>query len=422
MEHAILYASLATLFGFIMAWGVGANDVANAMGTSVGSKAITVAQAVIIASIFEALGALLAGGEVTSTISSGIINSSLLSGNAPVLIQGMLASLLASGSWLLLASYFGWPVSTTHSIIGAIIGFGVLVLGINAVYWIQVGYIALSWVATPILAGIIAFALFRSVQLLIFNAKEPIASARLFIPVYVFIATMVVSLVTIIRGLDHVGFNLSVKRSIGLSLLISVIIALVSAMLIGRLNINRKSSRRNYLDVAILEKIFGVLMAVTGCAMAFAHGSNDVANAIGPLAAVIGIIQQGGVVSAEVTIPLWILLLGAVGIVLGLAIHGHRVMATVGTEITQLTPSRGFAAQLATASTVILASGLGLPVSTTQTLVGAVLGIGFARGMGALNLTVVRNIFLSWLITLPIGALLAIGYYYILHGLFTYAL
>lgn len=422
MEHAFLYAGLATLFGFVMAWGVGANDVANAMGTSVGSKAITVAQAVIIASIFEALGALLAGGEVTSTISSGIINSSLLSGNAPLLIQGMLASLLASGSWLLLASYFGWPVSTTHSIIGAIIGFGVLVLGINAVYWIQVGYIALSWVVTPILAGILAFALFRSVQLLIFNAKEPIANARRFIPAYVFIATMVVSLVTIIKGLDHVGLDLSVKRSIGLSLLISIVTAVISALLIGRLNINRKRSGRSYLDFAILEKIFGVLMAVTACAMAFAHGSNDVANAIGPLAAVIGIVQQGGVVNAEVTIPLWILLLGAVGIVLGLAIHGQRVMATVGTEITQLTPSRGFAAQLATASTVILASGLGLPVSTTQTLVGAVLGIGFARGMGALNLTVVRNIFLSWLITLPVGALLAIGYYYILHGFFTYAL
>lgn len=414
MDHATLYMVLAVFFGFIMAWGVGANDVANAMGTAVGSRALTLFQAVIIATIFESLGALLAGGEVTTTIRSGIIDASVLSNSPDILVQGMLASLLAAGSWLVVASIFGWPVSTTHSIVGAILGFGLVVLGVNAIYWHNVFNIASSWVVTPIIAGVLSFALFRSVQVLIFETESPIHNARIYVPIYVFIVTMMVSMITILKGLAHVGLALSGISAVLISLALGVVASMVSIFMIKQLHINAARDG-GVINFTVLEKIFGVLMAITACSMAFAHGSNDVANAIGPLAAVVSIVKHGGDIGQNSTVPVWILALGAVGIVSGLIIYGHRVIATIGSEITQLTPSRGFAAQLATASTVVFASGLGLPVSTTQTLVGAILGIGFARGMGALNVSVIRNIFLSWIVTLPAGAVLAIIYYYLIH-------
>lgn len=412
MDHGQLYIILAILFGFFMAWGVGANDVANAMGTSVGSKALTITQAIIIAAIFEAAGALLAGGQVTNTIRSKIIDTALLTHDPQTLIDGMLASLLAAGTWLVIATRFAWPVSTTHSIVGAIIGFGVIELGIKAVYWGQVFNIFLSWIVTPVIAGVIAYFLFRSVQILIFNNAEPVKSARRYVPVYIFLVSMVLILVTLLNGLSHVGLNLSYLQATWISIVISSVVALVGGHIAHR--VHTKRSVKGRIDIASLEKVFAVLMMFTACALAFAHGSNDVANAIGPLAAVVGIVKAGGAVMAQSPIPYWIMVLGAAGIVLGLAMYGYKVIATIGTNITQLTPSRGFAAQFATASTVVIASGLGLPISTTQTLVGAVLGVGFARGIGALNLSVVRNIFMSWIITLPAGAVLAIIYFHLL--------
>ncbi len=414
MDHGQLFIILAVIFGFFMAWGVGANDVANAMGTSVGSRALTITQAIIIAAIFEALGSLLAGGQVTNTIRSKIIDPSALSATPEILILGMLASLLAAGTWLIIATRYGWPVSTTHSIVGAVLGFGLLVLGPQDIYWSQTINIALSWIVTPIIAGVFAFLLFRSVQLLIFNAKDPIRNARLVVPFYIFLVALVITLVTLLSGLKHVGLELTTDDSIILATAISLVIAIGGAVLLHRTHTHRHKHTGGAPDFASLEKIFGVLMMFTACAMAFAHGSNDVANAIGPLAAVVGIVKHGGDILGQSPIPLWILGLGASGIVLGLATYGYKVIATIGTNITQLTPSRGFAAQLATASTVVVASGFGLPISTTQTLVGAVLGVGVARGMGALNLAVVRNIFLSWIITLPAGAIFAIIYYHLL--------
>lgn len=413
MDHGQLYIILAIIFGFFMAWGVGANDVANAMGTSVGSKALTITQAIIIAAIFEAAGAMLAGGQVTNTIRSKIIDTALFVNDPDTLIYGMLASLLAAGTWLIIATRFAWPVSTTHSIVGAIIGFGVIVLGAKAVYWHQVINISLSWIVTPVIAGVIAYLLFRSVQALIFNSSTPIKNAKRYIPFYIFLVSIVIVLVTMLKGLKHVGLHLSVNQSISISILLSVISAFIGTLLLRRIKTDN-SSEKGPTNYAALEKVFGVLMMFTACAMAFAHGSNDVANAIGPLAAVIAIVKSGGYVLAASPIPIWIMILGAVGIVSGLAMYGYKVIATIGTNITQLTPSRGFAAQMATASTVLLASGLGLPISTTQTLVGAVLGVGFARGIGALNLSVVRNIFMSWIITLPAGAVFAIIYYHLL--------
>lgn len=414
MIHGDIFILLAVVFGFVMAWGVGANDVANAMGTSVGSKALTIVQAIIIAAVFETLGALLAGGQVTQTIRSQIIDTQAFVGNGQLLIFGMLASLLAAGTWLIVASSFGWPVSTTHSIVGAVIGFGLVSLGAGAIHWGEIVNIALSWVVTPVIALVFAFLLFRSVQLLIFESTDPVTNAKRYVPWYIFLVFMVLSLVTLLNGLQHVGLHLSVFQSILVALLISF-----AFMFLGKLLLRRVASKeRGRIDFNRLEKVFGILMLFTACAMAFAHGSNDVANAIGPLAAVVGIVQKGGEVLGESGVPFWIMALGAGGMVLGLAMYGHKVMATIGSDITQLTPSRGFAAQLATATTVVVASGMGLPISTTQTLVGAVLGVGFARGIGALNLSVIRNIFMSWIITLPAGAILAIVYYQLIKSLF----
>jgi len=411
MIHAQLFIWLAVIFAFFMAWGIGANDVANAMGTSVGSKAITIKQAIIIAAIFELLGSLLAGGQVTQTIRSKIIDVHLLAYSPEIFIYGMLASLLAAGSWLIVATKFGWPVSTTHSIVGAVIGFG-LILGAHVIYWGSIAGIALSWVVTPIIAGVLAYFLFRSVQWLIFNSDKPIQQAKRYVPFYIFMAVFVISSVTLMSGLQHIGLHLTYMASLGIAFVLSILLALIGRWILGRLHFEKLGGV--HTDLHALEKIFSVLMVFTACAMAFAHGSNDVANAIGPLAAIVGIVHSGGHIMAKSIIPFWVLLIGAVGIVLGLALYGYKVIATVGTAITELTPSRGFAAQLACASTVVLASGLGLPISTSQTLVGAVLGVGFARGIGALNLTVVRNIFFSWIITLPAGAIFAIIYYYII--------
>lgn len=416
MAHAELFIILAAAFGFFMAWGVGANDVANAMGTSVGSKALTIKQAILVAAIFETLGALLAGGQVTQTIRGDIIDATYFVSTPQLLVYGMLAALLASGTWLIIASYYGWPVSTTHTIVGAVIGFGLDVLGTKAIYWHQITDIVLSWIVTPIIALVIAYLLFRSVQYLIFESKTPIRNAKRYVPWYIFIVAMVLSLVTFLNGLQHVGLELSVWESVGISIAISFVVMLIGMFLLRRIPIDGDKERVDYNK---LEKIFAILMIFTACAMAFAHGSNDVANAIGPLAAVVGIVQSGGEVLAKAPIPFWIMVLGAAGIVLGLAMYGYKVIATVGSNITQLTPSRGFAAQLATASTVVVASGLGLPISTTQTLVGAVLGVGFARGIGALNLSVIRNIFMSWIITLPAGAIFAIIYYHIIKAIFS---
>tara|TARA_R110001583_G_scaffold69129_6_gene196216 strand:- start:2881 stop:4146 length:1266 start_codon:yes stop_codon:yes gene_type:complete len=407
----------AAIVGFLMAWGIGANDVANAMGTSVGSKALTIKQAIIIAMIFEFSGAYLAGGEVTSTIRKGIIDAAYYVDQPELLVFGMTAALLAAGTWLIIASYYGWPVSTTHSIVGAIVGFSAVGVGMDSVTWSAVGGIIGSWVITPLISGIIAYFIFMSSQKLIFNTNDPINNAKRFVPFYMFLAGFVMSLVTIIKGLKHVGLHFSTSEAFILAGIAGVLVAGIGKVFINRVKIDPKADKK--MHFANVEKIFAVLMIVTACAMAFAHGSNDVANAIGPLAAVVSIVGSGGEIGAKSALAWWILPLGGIGIVLGLAVFGKRVMATIGTGITHLTPSRGFAAELAAASTVVIASGTGLPISTTQTLVGGVLGVGMARGIAALNLGVVRNIVISWVVTLPIGAGLSIVFFYILKSVFS---
>lgn len=414
MDHNLIILFTACLFGFIMSWGIGANDVANVMGTSVGSKAISIKQAIIIAAIFEFAGAFLAGGQVTDTIRSKIIDTSTLI-DPNILIFGMMASLLAAGLWLGVASHYGLPVSTTHSIIGAILGFGLMTLGPEHIYWDTVFSIFLSWFITPFIAGVFANLIFLSIQRFILNNPNPLKQAKRLLPIYIFTVAMTVCLVTITKGLKHVGLNLQPQKVVLLSLGFSLIIMLVGIFLLRRI---QPSESNIEFDFESVEKAFASLMIFTACAMAFAHGSNDVANAIGPLSAIVDSIQSGGVVKQNISIQNWVLLLGSTGIVLGLITYGYRVIQTIGVKITDLTPTRGFSAEFATASTVVFASALGLPVSTTQTLVGAILGIGLARGFGALNLLVVRNIFLSWMITLPTGAGLAVLIFTVLRKIF----
>ncbi len=415
MEESVILLGLAIAFGLYMAWGIGANDVANAMATSVGSKALTVKHAIIIAAIFEFLGAFLAGGEVTSTIRKGIIDSSMIT-DANVLLFGMLASLLAAAVWLTVASKLGWPVSTTHSIVGAIVGFALVAVGMEAVQWDKLGMIASSWVVSPVLSGVLAFVLITSVQKLIFERKDAEKQARKYVPFYIFLTASIISLVTFTKGLKHVGLEVSGQEAFFYSMLIAALVSLVGAWYVRRQPKITGAALEDF-HFANVESTFKVLMVVTACAMAFAHGSNDVANAIGPVAAVVSIINSGEI-RQESAVSIYILLLGGVGIVVGLATYGKRVMATVGNKITELTPSRGFAATLAAATTVVVASGTGLPISTTHTLVGAVLGVGFARGISAINLGVIRSIFMSWVITLPAGAVLAVVFYYTLRAIF----
>jgi PiT family inorganic phosphate transporter len=415
MEFSLWYLGLAAAFGLFMAWGIGANDVANAMATSVGARALTLKQAIGVAAIFEFAGAFLAGGQVTATIRNSIIDSSDVAGNPEMLIWGMLASLLAAGTWLLIASSRGWPVSTTHSIIGAIVGFAVVGIGIGSVHWGQVGQIAISWVVSPLLSGVVAFLLFRSVQKLILDTDNPIRNARRYVPAYIFLVGFIMALVTLMKGLSHVGLEFSTAETYVIAIATGLL-----TMVIGIFGIRRIKAVVHEDDefrFTSVERIFGILMIFTACGMAFAHGSNDVANAVGPVAAVVSIVASGEVGQTS-PLATWVLLLGAIGIVIGLSTFGWRVIKTVGRKITELTPSRGFAAELATASTVVLASGTGIPISTTHTLVGAVLGVGMARGIGALNLQVVTNIFLSWVVTLPAGGSLAVVFFYIFKSIF----
>ncbi|MFB3063250.1 MAG: inorganic phosphate transporter [Gammaproteobacteria bacterium] len=411
MADMQIYIGLAAIFGLFMAWGIGANDVANAMATSVGSKALTIKQAIFVAAVFEFAGAVLAGGEVTSTIRKGIIDATSVSDSPEILIYGMLASLAAAGCWLFIASRMGWPVSTTHSIVGAIVGFAVVGIGVDAVHWGKIGEIVVSWIVTPMIAGFAAYLIYSSVQWLIIGRENPLERARRYVPVYIFLAGFTITLVTIFKGLKHAGLSLSTQQAYLVATVVGILIALIGKFFINRIEIDEKADREFHF--ATVEKVFGVLMIVTACGMAFAHGSNDVANAVGPVAAVISI-AKSGIVGQESPLPLAVLFLGGIGIVVGLATFGRHVIATVGSKIIHLTPSRGFAAELAAASTIVMASSTGMPISTTQTLVGAVLGVGMARGITAINLAVVNRIFISWVITIPAGAILAIIFFYIL--------
>jgi len=414
--YGTVFLVLAVLFGLYMTWGIGANDVANAMGTSVGSGAITVKQAILIAAVFEFAGAFLAGGSVTSTIRKGIIDPTPIAANPELLVYGMLAALLAAAIWLMIATSRGWPVSTTHSIVGAIVGFAIAGIGMDAVKWDKIGQIVASWIVSPLLGGVLALLLMLSIRKLILNAEHPFLSAKRWGPVYVFLVGWIVSLVTLFKGLKHLDLHLTTGQSFLAATVFGVVVAVIGKLMIDRVKVDAVADRTFHF--ASVERVFVPMMVFTACAMAFAHGSNDVANGIGPMAAVVSIIQSGGEVAQKASLPLWILLLGGLGIVVGLATMGYRVMQTIGSRITELTPTRGYCATLAAASTVVLASKTGLPVSTTHIAVGAVMGVGLARGVGALDLRVIGNIIISWVVTLPAGAALAALFFYVFKLIF----
>lgn len=415
MDYPILYLFLAIILCFLMTWGVGANDLANVMSTTMGSKAVTARQAMLIAVLFEFAGAFLGGTGVTETIRDGIINTSQLSNQPQVLIEGMLGVLLACTIWMNLASYLGVPVSITNALVGSMVGFGSVVLGHSAVHWNQVYHIAIGWVTSPLIAGITAYLLFFSIQQSIFIKNDPLEKAKLYIPIYLFLIGSILSYVTVFKGLTHFNIHLNFKETLLVTLLTSISITIIGMIFIRRIPEKPNMKRRErFLQV---ERYFAVLMAMTACAMVFAHGSNDVALAVGPLSIVHSLVTNTHQPLGASNYPSWIILFGCVGVVSGLLMYGRRVIETVGSAITALTPSRAFAATVAAATTVVVATSMGIPVSATQTLVGAVLGVGLARGIGALNLIVIRNIFTSWILTLPAASLLTIMSYRLLHAL-----
>ncbi len=414
MDHGTLYILLAALFGLMMTWGVGANDLANVMSTTMGSKALSVRNALIIAIIFEFAGAFLGGGNVINTLRHGIINTDVLNGNPDILIYGMLAVLLAGSVWMFLASMLGLPVSITNAIVGSIVGFGFIVLGPQAVHWNKIGLIAISWVASPAIAGVMAYIIFKSIQGLILGRHDPYRYTRRYVPIYSFLLGIILSVISVIKGLKHFGYHLSAHETLGITLLSGVIVSIIGMLIMRTKTLPDNASRRTQFEYS--EKVFGVLMGFTACAMIFAHGANDVSIAVGPMTLIVSLVQHTKDVLPESFA--WITFLGCAGVVIGLLTYGRKVIATVGTGITSLTPSRAFAATLAAATAVVFSTSYGIPVSTTQTLVGGILGVGLARGIGAINLNIVRNIFMSWIITLPAASILTIVFFYMLKSLF----
>ncbi len=405
---------VAILGGFYMAWNIGANDVANAFGTSVGSRALTFRQAVVVAAIFEFAGAVLVGAHVTGTIRSGLFDPTLLAGQEQTLMFGMLAALLAAGVWLQIATYFGYPVSTTHSIVGAILGFAIIVLPAQAINWGKVGKVVASWVVSPAVGALLGWIIFMILKKMIFNRPNPLEQSRMMAPYLLFFVFFVLALSFLYKGLKQLHLDFAPLHAIAISSAVGFVAALVGwALLKG----NGSPAGMDYSRrLEGVEALFRHLQIITACTVAFAHGANDVANAVGPLAAVVAVIQTGQILPS-VEVPIWVLALGGAGIVVGLATFGYRVIETVGQKITEMNPSRGFSAEFGGAITVLLASRLGLPVSTTHVIVGSVIGVGMARGMAALDLRVIREIFITWIVTVPAAGVLSIGIFYLLRAI-----
>lgn len=464
---------LVILSGFYLLWNIGANDVANAVGTSIGSGAITLKKAILITAILEFAGAFLVGSNVSETIQSGIINPSSFAKDPFIFILGMFGALLSTAIWLNIATYFKWPVSTTHAIVGALMGFGIVIAGVSDIHWEVVSSIVASWIISPGISAIIAFILFTYIQRNILYAYQPLRAAKKNAPYLVFIAIATFSLSTLVGGLKNLNFIIPLPYVITFSFSLALFSFFISKLFIRRIKeekyVGRVAENEHLLyslskalrhisrarltadekialelkemenraasickdlsektktealfstDYQMLEKIFAYLQIITACFVAFAHGANDVANAIGPVAAILHTLANPGMIAAKTNVPTWLLAFGGFGIVVGLATYGWRVIETIGKKITYLTPTRGFSAEFAAASTILVASKLGLPISTTHAIVGAVLGIGLAKGVASLNLRTIKEIFMSWIITIPSAAILSVGLFYLLKILF----
>ncbi|MGD9579989.1 MAG: inorganic phosphate transporter [Vampirovibrionia bacterium] len=391
---------LAIIVGFYMAWNIGANDVANAMGTCVGSGSISLKQAIIIAGIFEFLGAVLVGSHVTQTIKGSIISPEQFINNPDIFMWGMFSAMLASGILLQIATYYSLPVSTTHAIIGGVAGFGIVSVGIANINWDTLSGIALSWVISPVAGAITAFTMFLVIKRKILFAENPMEQMKSLAPYLVMLIAFVLVHSLVYKGLKNLHLDLNFTQASIIAGIIGIISAIICNIWINKKKLNIKEDQIDFV-----ERIFGSLLIITGCYITFAHGANDVANAIGPLAAITTVVQNQSIDLNEMYVPLWVLMLGGIGIVIGLATWGYRVMETLGKKITELTPTRGFSATFGAATTVLICSKLGLPVSTTHVIVGSVIGVALARGIGALNTAIIKDIFASWIVTIPASAI-----------------
>lgn len=408
MEVLVIAAIIIAVY---MAWNIGANDVANSMADAVGSKALTIFWAVVLAAICNFCGAVLVGGHVTDTVRKGIIDTQAFTHNPRMLAHGMACALLAAALWLNIASYLGMPVSTTHSIVGAIVGFGILQAGLGHIHWAKLGEIVASWFISPLAGAIMAFIIFKLISRYILSVENPALAARKGVPVCVFFTFTILILAIIYKGLKNIHLNLTGPHALVLSVAGGLIAAGISALFTRR-NCTCNGELPFEQQLAQVEKVFAVQVMFTSCTVAFAQGANDVANAIGPLAAVIEIVKSNSI-PGKVPVSIWLLVLGGFGIAVGLATFGYRVMRLVATKVTEITPSRGVSADLAVIVTVLACSKMGLPISTTHTLVGAIIGVGLARGITAVDRRVVGSIFTSWLATVPAAAVLSVLLYLI---------
>ena len=392
------------IFGFYMAWNIGANDVANAMATTVGAKAITIRQAVFIAGILNIVGAVFIGSHVTKTIRKGIVSTDILADPHLALI-GALAALLAAALWVSFATWKSLPVSTTHSIVGAMIGFGIMAGGFSVINWGKLGAVVLSWVISPVFSMAIAYLMFKTIVKFILSKDDPFSQALKLAPYFISIAFFVVILSFL--------FKTPLGKRLAFGTPLAVLVAAVLAMVLGFLAVKilRKFTKKTNLSAE--EEIFRKIQIGTSCYVALAQGANDVANAIGPLAVIYFLVKTGSV-GANVPVPVFLLFFGGIGIACGIGMAGHRVMDTIGKKITTLTNTRGFSVDFAAATTVMLASKMGLPVSTTHAAVGGVMGVGLARGIEAVNFRIIFKIILYWILTVPAAAITSIVIFKIL--------
>ena len=386
---------ITIVLGFAMAWAIGANDAANSMSTAVGAGAITPKQAVVIAGLLEFAGAYFFGKSVTETIRKGILDPSMIT-DPNVLVYGSVAALLAATIWLIIATKFGLPVSTTHSIVGGIAGYGIAYAGTSIVNWGKMAQVVLSWVLSPIAGAVMAYIIFKVFTKSIFEAKDPIKSARIWSPFWIGLAFVVIGTMFYLKVLHGNDIKTGV---IMYGVPLGIVVFVITYLLIKL----RFPSNDPFIGV---EAIFRKAQVVTSAYVALAHGANDVANAIGPVAAVYTVATMG-MAGMKVPVPRWILALGGLGIAVGVATYGYKVMETVGKKITELTNTRGFTIDFSAATVVLVASWLGLPISTTHTVVGAVIGIGLARGVKAINKDIVRDIIISWFVTVPVAGLIS---------------
>lgn len=404
MDLDTFLLSFAVIACIYMACNIGANDVANAMGTSVGSKALTFKQAIMIAAVAEFIGAFFVGGHVSDTIRKGMLDPAVFEAVPYHLVYGMISALLAAALWLHIASYLGWPVSTTHSIVGGVVGFGVIAGGMDVIHWGKVGQVVLSWVVSPLMGGLVAFLVFKFINRTVFSKRTPLVYAKNLLPYMVFFVFVILSNAMVYKGLKNLHLDLSFGQALILSLIVGALAFTVTKFLAQKIPYNASWDLQKQFHET--EKVFKYLQILTAFYVAFAHGSNDVANAVGPLAAVVSILKDGQV-HMEVVMPTWILGMGGGFIVFGLLIWGAKVMATIGEKITELTPSRGFAATFGAATVVLICSKMGLPISTTHTLVGSVIGVGLARGLPTLNLDIIKMIAISWISTIPFTSIIS---------------